>query len=144
VVDGVEIRLVDTFEGFLQAREIAWDTSDFTEEQRATARAVLPERWAFRQSSDDSALYLAYVDGRAVATGDVVFLPEAGFLSGAATLPEARGRGAFRALVRARWDEAVRRGTPTLLVGAGRMSRPILERIGFTTLAELHVILDRT
>jgi hypothetical protein len=57
-------------------------------------------------------------------------------------LPEARGRGAFRALVRARWDEAVRRGKPTLLVGAGKMSRPILERLGFATLAELHVLVD--
>ena len=40
-------------------------------------------------------------------------------------------RGAYRAVVRARWDEAVRRGTPALAVGAGQMSRPILERLGF-------------
>ena len=141
-VDGIEIRLVETFDGFVRAREIAWDASGFTEEQRETGRAVLPERWRFRQEAGDSALYLAFVDGHAVACGDVVFLPEAGFLCGAATLPEARGRGAFRALVRARWDEAVRRGTPTLLVGAGKMSRPILERIGFETLAEIRVLLD--
>jgi len=141
-VDGIEIRLVETFEDFARAREIAWEASGFTEEQRETGRAVLPERWRFRREAGDSALYLAFVDGRAAACGDVVFLPEAGFLCGAATLPEARGRGAFRALVRARWDEAVRRGTPTLLVGAGKMSRPILERIGFETLAEIRVLLD--
>ena len=34
------------------------------------------------------------------------------------TLPDARGRGAYRALVRARWDDAVRRGTPALVVHA--------------------------
>jgi hypothetical protein len=33
--------------------------------------------------------------------------------------------------VRARWDEAARRGTPALAVGAGPMSQPILERLGF-------------
>ena len=144
VVEDMEIRLVESFDDFMVAREIAWDASDFSEEQREAARAVAPERWEFRQSSGDSALYLAFVDGRPVACGDVIFLPEAGFLCGAATLPEARGRGAFRALVRARWDEAVRRGTPALLVGAGNMSRPILERIGFSTLAEIHVLLDRS
>jgi GNAT superfamily N-acetyltransferase len=142
VVAGVEIRPVETYEDFLRARELAWDVSDFSEEQREAARAMQPDRWAFRQSCGDSALYVAYLDGRPVATGDVVFLPQGGFLSGAATLPEARGRGAFRALVRARWDEAVRRGKPTLLVGAGKMSRPILERLGFATLAELHVLVD--
>jgi GNAT superfamily N-acetyltransferase len=141
-VEGIDIRLVESFEDFVRAREIAWDASSFTEEQRETARAVLRERWRFRQEAGDSALYLAFVDGRAVACGDVVFVPGAGFLCGAATLPEARGRGAFRALVRARWDEAVRRGAPALLVGAGKMSRPILERIGFQTLAEIRVLLD--
>jgi len=141
-VEGVEIELVETFEGFVRAREIAWDASGFTEEQREAGRAVLPERWEFRLRTADSALYLASIEGRTVACGDIVFLPEAGFLCGAATLPEARGRGAFRALVRARWDEAVRRGTATLLVGAGKMSRPILERIGFQTLAEIRILLD--
>ena len=51
-------------------------------------------------------------------------LPFAGFLAGATTLPDYRGRGAFRALVRARWEAAEERGTPALIVGAGKMSRP--------------------
>src|SRR5438309_1429307 len=54
------------------------------------------------------------------------------FLTGGVTLPEARGRGAYRALVRARWDDAVRRGTPGLVVHAEEPSRRVLERIGFT------------
>ena len=95
-------------------------------------------------SADDGAAYLAYVDGEAIASADVIFFPFAAFLSGASTNRSYRGRGAFRALVRARWDEAVRRGTPALVVGAGRMSRPILERIGFTTVAEQHILVDRS
>ena len=55
---------------------------------------------------------------------------------GGSTAEWARGRGAYRAIVRARWDEAVRRGTPALAVGAGAMSRPILERLGFVQVLE--------
>jgi predicted acetyltransferase len=89
-------------------------------------------------------MYLALVDGRPVASGSMIACSFAGFLSGAATLPEARGRGAFRALVRARWEDAVRRGTPALVVGAGAMSRPILERIGFRVVSETRVLIDRS
>jgi hypothetical protein len=57
-------------------------------------------------------------------------------------LERARGRGAYRALVRARWDDAAERGTPALIVHAGRMSRPILERLGFQAVAEIDVLED--
>ena len=53
------------------------------------------------------------------------------YLMGGATAEWARGRGACRAVVRVRWDAAVERGTPAIAVGAGPMSRPILERLGF-------------
>ena len=142
-VEGVEVRRVETFEDFVTAREIGWAVADFTEQQAQETRASLPEKWAERVRTDSGASYLAYVDSEPVASGDMVFVPFACFLSGASTWPEYRGRGAFRALVRARWDEAVRRGTPALVVGAGAMSRPILERIGFTAVAEQHLLLDR-
>jgi len=57
-------------------------------------------------------------------------------------LAEARGRGAYRALVRARWDDAVAARQPALVVHAGAMSRPILERLGFHAVAEQEVLLD--
>src|SRR5262249_17274598 len=57
-------------------------------------------------------LYLAYVDGRPVARATGSFSEHGVNLSGGAVLPDARGRGAYRALVRARWDDAVARGTP--------------------------------
>jgi hypothetical protein len=56
--------------------------------------------------------------------------------------PEARGRGAYRALVRARWDDAAERGTPALTVHAGALSRPILERLGFVTVGDVTCLLD--
>ncbi|MGH3102662.1 MAG: GNAT family N-acetyltransferase, partial [Gaiellaceae bacterium] len=58
-------------------------------------------------------------------------------------LPNARGRGAYRALVAARWAAAVARGTPALITQAGAMSRPILNRLGFRELAEIRIFLDR-
>jgi hypothetical protein len=139
-----QVRRVERFEEFALAREIAWEVADFTDEQADEARATLPAKWEERLRTENGATYLAYVDGEAVASAEMLFLPFCGFLSGASTRPAFRGRGAFRALVRARWDEAVRRGTPALVVGAGRMSGPILERIGFRAVAEQHLLLDRS
>src|SRR3954466_5576729 len=55
----------------------------------------------------------------------------------------ARGRGAYRALIRARWDDAAALGTPALITQGGSMSRPILERLGFVRVGEGHMLLDR-
>jgi GNAT superfamily N-acetyltransferase len=61
---------------------------------------------------------------------------------GGAVRPSARGRGAYRALVRARWEEAVAMGTPALLTQAGHMSRLILERLGFAAIGRVHMLRD--
>jgi GNAT superfamily N-acetyltransferase len=56
-------------------------------------------------------------------------------LHGAATLPEWRGRGVYRALVDQRARFAAQQGCRYLQVDASDASRPILERLGFTALA---------
>ena len=53
--------------------------------------------------------YLAWLDGEPVARATASFGPHGVTLFGGATIPEARGRGAYRALVAARWDDAVAR-----------------------------------
>ena len=63
-------------------------------------------------------------------------------LFGGSTLPEARGRGAYRALVAARWEDAVARGTPVLVTQASPMSRPILGRLGFREVCQIRILLD--
>ena len=65
-----------------------------------------------------------------------------GTLLGGATLPEARGQGLFRALVAARYAEARRRGGPGVVVQAGHMSEPILERLGFRKIDTLTALRD--
>ena len=88
-------------------------------------------------------VYLAYVDEAPVARASASFSEHGVTLFGGATLPEARGRGAYRALVAARWDDAVARGTPALVTQAGAMSRPILVRLGFREVCEIRILVDR-
>lgn len=87
--------------------------------------------------------YLAFFDGRAISAADAALVDGGVVLCGGATLPEGRGQGAYRALIEARWQAAVERGTPVLVVQAGAMSRPILERLGFEEVARVKVLLDR-
>jgi predicted GNAT superfamily acetyltransferase len=66
------------------------------------------------------------------------------FIIGGSVLAGARGRGAYRALVRARWDDAVARGTPALVTEAmPGTSYPILKRLGFVDVGVLRRLEDR-
>jgi len=88
-------------------------------------------------------VYLAYLDGEPVGRASAGFSEHGVTLFGGSTLPEARGRGAYRALVRARWDDAVARGTPLAVTQAGRHSRPILARLGFREVCTIRALVDR-
>src|SRR5438270_201874 len=90
----------------------------------------------------DEVVYLAYIDGKPVARASGSFGEHGVTLFGGATLPEARGRGAYRALVAARWEDAVARETPILVTQAGPMSRPILAELGFREVCEIRILLD--
>jgi GNAT superfamily N-acetyltransferase len=99
--------------------------------------AALPQELATRLADPALALYVAYVDGRPVASARLeapLNRPFAG-LYGGGVRPERRGLGLYRALVAARAEEARRRGVRYLTVDAAETSRPILERIGFQALA---------
>jgi GNAT superfamily N-acetyltransferase len=86
--------------------------------------------------------YLAFLDGEPVARATGSFSEYGVSLFGGATLPQARGRGAYRALVHARWRDAADRGTPVAFTQAGRQSRPILARLGFREVCEIRILLD--
>jgi GNAT superfamily N-acetyltransferase len=88
-------------------------------------------------------VYLAYLDGKPVGRATGSFSEHGVTLFGAAVLAEARGRGAYRALVHARWEDAVARGTPLAATDAGSQSRPILERMGFRELCTIRALIDR-
>jgi hypothetical protein len=130
-VDDVEARELTTFEEFVEARLIA--RTAFGNPEPEQPLEELAREWDRRIDP----YFAAWIDGRMASVGGVVLTRVGGFLIGGATAEWARGRGAYRAVVRARWDAVVARGAPALAVGAGPMSRPILERLGFEQVLEL-------
>ena len=125
-VDGVDVRRIETLDEFAQARRLALEVFDSPHMRPPTDEEIAVE-WEHQVDPQ----YAAWIDGRMASVGRVVYTRVGGYLMGGSTAAWARGRGAYRAVVRARWDDAVARGTPALAVGAGPMSRPILERLGF-------------
>lgn len=87
--------------------------------------------------------YAAVIGGKPVGGARGVDLHGGVALMGGVVLPEARGRGVYRALVHARWQHAVERGTPVLVVQAGDMSAPILDGLGFTRRCELRLYVEK-
>jgi hypothetical protein len=133
-VDGIEVREVTTLEEYTELRRITREA--FGNPEPAQPPEEVAREWERR--IDPS--FAAWLDGRMASVGSVVMTRVGGYLIGGATADWARGRGAYRAVVRARWDAVVARATPALAVGAGPMSRPILERLGFEQVLELRRI----
>jgi len=125
-VDGIEARQVTTLAEYAEARRLAFDAFASPHERIPTVDEIAAQ---WQREVDPT--YAAWIDGRMASVGRAIFTRAGAYLMGGATAEWARGRGAYRAVVRVRWDAAVERGTPALAVGAGSMSRPILERLGF-------------
>lgn len=132
IPEGIEVRRIETFEDFLAAREVQWEGFDAPEERRALQRPNLRRDFEESLELEIPVGFLALLDGTPAATGMAVPSSRGAFLIAGTTAPWARGRGLYRALVRARWDYAVGRGTPALVVQAiVDTSYPILQRLGF-------------
>ena len=140
--EGILARPIESYEEFLTSADIMGVAFQQTDEQREGFRNAAPMLYELGRQGI-SATYLAFVDDKPVASATAVFADAAVMLVGGATLSEARGRGCYRALVEARWQDAVKRGTPALVVQAGAMSRPILERLGFELVSDLRVLVDQ-
>ena len=128
----VIVRPVRTLAEFDAYQELFIAGYGFSPDVAATMRAGAEAAWRHWQSEPGRVLYVASIDGLPVAEGGIAATTAGPLvLSGGSTRPEARGRGAYRALVRARWDEAVLSGHPQLVAQASAMSRPVLQRAGF-------------
>lgn len=141
--EGAAVKEIETYEEFIAAMHVLMDAFAIPEEMRAEAIAGSPQRWEEHcQPGNPGRRYIASVAGRIVGTAGAGF-GEAGVnLGGGSVAENARGRGVYRALVVARWEAAVARGTPALTVQAGRMSKPILERLGFREVGQVRVYVD--
>ncbi len=95
-----------------------------------------------RPDSATTSGLVAYLDGEPVATARGTFAAHGVVMNGGSTLTRARGRGIYRALVAARWDDAVARGTPYLTTVARPSSAPILARMGLVEVCTVRVLND--
>jgi GNAT superfamily N-acetyltransferase len=139
----VEVRRVETAEQYLQALAVDWEVWRVPEEERAQRRASAAEHFEGDEAAGMAHHWVAFEDGAAVGFGRALDMEDGVALMGGAVLPEARGRGVYRALVRARWEHAAARGTPLLVVQAGRMSAPVLDGLGFERHGEIRLFADR-
>jgi hypothetical protein len=135
---GLVARRIETFEEYAAANAVQWEAFEAPEEDIAESRSELEQRW--RESPN--VMHGVWLDGEMVAAGTAAPTDFGVLLFGGATLPRALGRGAYRALLRARWDEAVANGTPALFTQGGSMSAPILQRVGFQKVGEIQLLLD--
>jgi GNAT superfamily N-acetyltransferase len=135
---GVHARRIETVDELLVARRIQQAAFGGSVDEVGFERAEAD----FAREGVVGSTFLSFVDGEPVAAGYAAYTPLGLLLFAGATLPDARGRGAYRALVVARAAEAVDRGTPVLVTHAGHMSRPILERLGFRPVSRIDRLLD--
>ena len=136
--EGLLARRIETFEEYAAANAVQWEAFESPASEVAEGQANLEQRYR----DTVNLMHGVWLDGELVCAGTATPSEHGLLLYGGATLPRARGRGAYRALVRARWDDAAALGTPALITQGGAMSRPILERLGFERVGEVHMLID--
>jgi hypothetical protein len=134
----VEARRVRTADEYAAARLLQFDVFDSPTDHRRDHAALADEF----ERGEGGPVYAAWLGGELAAAGRAFSAPQGAVLAGGATAQWARGRGVYRALVRARWDDAVERGAPALVVRAGSMSAPILRKLGFETVCHFQRLQD--
>ena len=123
-----QISTVDKLDEAMAVQREVWD-SDF---------ADLTQRLAFDLTHAPNLLkiYTAYVDSTPVSSAWIYFYPGSQFagLWGGSTLAAYRKQGIYTAMLATRLQVAQKFGARFLTVDASPMSRPILERVGFSLL----------
>jgi len=139
----ITVRRVETFADHLAALELQWDAFAVPASRRDAQRAHVEHEFESARRAGVPVTFLATLDGRPAGTGRSVPAESGVFLIAGAVAPWARGRGVYRALVRARWDDAVARGTPALVTEAlPDTSYPILKRLGFEDVCVIRRLED--
>jgi hypothetical protein len=138
---GVTVARVETVAAFRAFVAITHEVFDM--EERLPAELDRIDREGGRDLADRRYVrYLAWADGEPVAAAAAAFTPAGAILHAGATRAAARGRGAYRALVAARFADAAARGTPAVVTWAGAQSEPILRRLGFGEVGRMTLLAD--
>lgn len=121
----------DDMADYAQASALAWGYPPPSETGIDDAYAALTPGY-----------FTGYWDGTPVGAAGYTRAGEVARLWGAATVPQFRGRGIYRALVQARLADAAGRGAALALVHAEQASSsPILQRLGFTVYGQQRVLV---
>jgi hypothetical protein len=140
---GIEVRRIQTYDDFVASREVQWDAFDIPEDRRELQRPHMRNDFDESMALGIPVSFLATLDGKPAATGMAVPSDRGVFLIAGSTVAWARGRGLYRALVRARWDYAVERGTPALVTqSVPDTSYPILKKLGFVDVCDVQRVED--
>ena len=139
----VRVRRVETLDDFLAASELMWEAFGTPPERRERERARLAESFEATRSAGTPLTFAAELDGGLAGVGRSIPGDRGVFLIAGAVAEWARGRGVYLALVRARWEDAVARGTPALVTEAvADTSYPILKRLGFVDVCTIRRLED--
>lgn len=138
----ITARRIETLDELIAGLRIDAAATGLPDDELDAALAVSPGLFDVERR-DGTLTFLAFDEtATPIGVARAALSPYGLELATGATLPDHRGRGAYRALVHARWLEAARRGTPALAVQAGANSRPILERLGFQAICTLNAVTD--
>lgn len=126
--DGISARKVDAAEHELWAATAyrGWQEFDGVREFMAAFGPTAA-------GAEDAHPFLAFADSQPIAAGSLTMHDGVAILAGASTVPEARGRGAQGALLRARLHHAATAGCTVAMMGAmpGSASQRNAQRHGF-------------
>jgi hypothetical protein len=138
-----EVRPVTSYADHLAAIEVANQGFAFPSEDALDERRRAHASFQSERAGGHSVRLLAVDGGQPVAAGRAWFSPLGLYLGGGATIPSERRRGAMSAVVARAWEEAVDRGTPTLVTLGGAMAAAGLQRIGFRPVGRVWHRIDR-
>jgi hypothetical protein len=139
----VEVRRVETFDDHLVATEVAWEAFKTSKDRREAQRPHLESEFEAALAAGVPVTFVATLDGQPAGVGRSVYSDRGVFLIAGGVSEWARGRGVYKSLVRARWDDAVARGTPALVTEAmPDTSYPILKRVGFVDVCAIRRLED--
>lgn len=139
----VEVAKVESFADHVDAVELMWEAHATPPERREAQRPHLREEFEAARDAGVPVTFLARLDGRPAGVGRSVYSDRGVFLIAGGVAPWARRRGVYTALVKARWEDAVARGTPALVTEAlPDTSYPILKRLGFVDVCTIRRLAD--
>jgi GNAT superfamily N-acetyltransferase len=140
---GVVAVPVTTLADYVRCRELMFDGFELPENLRVSARERSERDWVYARN-DGIVRFQVRLGGEPAAYGVLMpLLVGPPFLAAAVVAPQARGRGAYRALLRARWDAAVAMGAKAVVALADARSVPVLEHFGLRSGPPVRLLVDR-